>query len=45
MRLRKLEGAAQPGEATPVLVASRCLERRRGTEPHEGNCVAVVAGG
>jgi hypothetical protein len=35
-RLRKPEGVAQPGEANPVLVASRCLMRRRATRPHEG---------
>jgi len=28
-RLRKPEGAAQPGEASPALVAARHLERRR----------------
>jgi len=35
-RLRKPEDAAQPGEANPVQVASRCLRRHRGHEPHEG---------
>jgi hypothetical protein len=34
-RLRKPGGAAQPGEANPVQVASRCLKRWRGREPHE----------
>jgi hypothetical protein len=36
-RLRKPEGAAQPGEVNPVQVASRCLMRRRASEPHEGS--------
>jgi hypothetical protein len=35
-RLKKPEGAAQPGEASPVWVASRCFIRRRVSEPHEG---------
>lgn len=43
--LRKSEGAAQPGTVSPVLVASRCFMRRRGKEPHEGNCIAVVRRG
>jgi hypothetical protein len=43
--LRKPVGAAQPGEASPVLVASRCLKRRRGEKPHEGDCIAVVRRG
>jgi len=38
-RLRKPEGAAQPGEANPVQVASRCLMRRRVNQPHEGSVV------
>ena len=38
-RLRKPEGAAQPGEANPVQVASRCLKRRRVNQPHEGSVV------
>jgi hypothetical protein len=38
-RLRKPEGVAQPGEASPVQVASRCLMRRRATKPHEGSVV------
>jgi hypothetical protein len=38
-RLRKPEGAAQPGEASPVQVASRCLKRRRVNQPHEGSVV------
>jgi hypothetical protein len=32
-RLRKPEGAAQPGEVTPVSVAPRHLERCRGRDP------------
>lgn len=35
-RLRKPEGVAQPGEANPAQVASRCLMRRRAGEPQEG---------
>ena len=35
-RLRKPEDVAQPGEANPVWVASRCFMRRRATKPHEG---------
>jgi len=35
-RLRKPGGAAQPDAASPVLVASRFLKRRRGEKPHEG---------
>jgi hypothetical protein len=38
-RLRKPEGAAQPGEASPVQVASRYLMRRRVNQPHEGSVV------
>ena len=38
-RLRKPEGAAQPGEVNPVQVASRCLMRRRVNQPHEGSVV------
>jgi hypothetical protein len=34
-RLRKPEGAAQPGEANPVLVAPRYLVRCRGEKPQE----------
>jgi len=34
-RLGKPGGAAQPGEASPVSVASPCLIRCRGAEPHE----------
>ena len=34
-RLRKPEGAAQPGEASPVQVASPGLIRCRGAKPHE----------
>jgi hypothetical protein len=34
-RLRKPGDAAQPGEASPVSVASPYLIRCRGTEPHE----------
>jgi hypothetical protein len=37
-RLRKPEGVAQPGEANPVLVASRCLKRQRGTDLMRGCC-------
>jgi hypothetical protein len=37
MRLRKPVGAAQPGEASPVWVASRCFKRQRGEKPHEGS--------
>ena len=33
-RLRKPEGAAQPGEVNPVQVAARALKRRRATKPH-----------
>jgi hypothetical protein len=33
-RLRKPEGAAQPGEVIPVLVATPCLKRRRVKQPH-----------
>jgi hypothetical protein len=36
-RLRKPVGAAQPGQANPVLVAARYLMRQRGQEPHEGS--------
>jgi hypothetical protein len=35
-RLRKPEGAAQPGEASPVQVASRQRKRRRATNPMGG---------
>jgi hypothetical protein len=35
-RLRKPEGAAQPGEAIPVLVAARFCKRRRETDPKKG---------
>jgi hypothetical protein len=38
MRLRKPVGAAQPGEANLVWVASRCLKRQRGQEPQGGSC-------
>jgi hypothetical protein len=35
-RLRKPEGAAQPGEASPVLVATPFCKRRREQNPTEG---------
>jgi hypothetical protein len=35
-RLRKPEGAAQPGEANPVLVAARFCKRRRAPNPKGG---------
>jgi hypothetical protein len=35
-RLRKPEGAAQPGEANPVLVAARFCRRRRVQNPMRG---------
>jgi aryl-alcohol dehydrogenase-like predicted oxidoreductase len=35
-RLRKPEGAAQPGEASPVQVAARFCKRRRVTNPKGG---------
>ena len=41
-RLRKPAGAAQPGEASPVWVASRCLKRHRGTNLMRGVASATV---
>ena len=41
-RLRKPEGAAQPGEASLVWVASRCLKRHRGTNLMRGVASATV---
>jgi hypothetical protein len=41
-RLRKPEGAAQPGEANLVWVAVRCLARCRVAKPH-GRAVHVIA--
>jgi hypothetical protein len=38
-RLRKPVGAAQPGEANPVLVATIFCKRRRATKPQEGPSV------
>jgi hypothetical protein len=35
-RLRKPEGAAQPGEVIPVLVAACFCKRRRETDPMKG---------
>jgi hypothetical protein len=40
-RLRKPEGAAQPGEANPVLVAPRYLIRCRGEKPQESVSAAT----
>jgi hypothetical protein len=37
-RLKKPGGAAQPGEASPVWVASRFLKRQRGANPMRGRC-------
>jgi hypothetical protein len=37
-RLRKPVDAAQPGEASPVWVASRCLKRHRGANLMRGRC-------
>jgi hypothetical protein len=37
-RLKKPEGAAQPGEASPVQVASRCFIRRRAANLMRGVC-------
>jgi hypothetical protein len=36
-RLRKPEGVAQPGEVSPVLVATHFLKRRRAQNPMEGS--------
>jgi hypothetical protein len=41
-RLRKSEGAAQPGEVSPVWVASRCFKRRRAMKLQEGRRTATV---
>jgi hypothetical protein len=40
-RLRKPVGAAQPGQASPVLVAPRYLIRCRGEEPQESVSAAT----
>jgi hypothetical protein len=41
-RLRKPEGAAQPGEVTSVLVAACFCKRRRATNPMEGGKVRIA---